>query len=215
MGYRKMSQEIRLWHCRFCVVYQEKPFMSATPLVKNLHPVEHASAQGKQKEILDMALKQVGFIPNMYANMANAPGVLSTYLHGYGLFRGESGLKPAEQEVVFLAVSQVNGCKYCTAAHSMIAEKMSGVPADVLKAIRAQTAIPDARLATLYATTVAMVKSHGQPSTETVKTFLDAGYKETDLMYIVLAIAVKTLSNFSNHLFATTVDERFAAYKVD
>jgi len=189
--------------------------MSATPLVNQLKPIDHAGAEGKPKEILDIALKQVGFIPIMYANMANAPGVLSTYLHGYGLFRGESGLKPAEQEVVFLAVSQVNGCKYCTAAHSMIAEKMSGVPADVLKAIRAQTAIPDARLATLYATTVAMVKSHGQPSTETVKTFLGACYKETDLMYIVLAIAVKTPSNFSNHLFATTVDERFAAYKVD
>ena len=24
---------------------------------------------------------QLGFIPNMYANMVNAPGVLSTYLH--------------------------------------------------------------------------------------------------------------------------------------
>lgn len=189
--------------------------MSVIALVKNLHPVDHAGAQGQQKEILDLALKQVGFIPNMYANMANAPAVLSTYLHGYGLFRSESGLRPAEQEVVFLAVSQVNGCKYCTAAHSMIAEKMSGVPADVLQAIRAQTAIPDAKLAVLYATTVAMVKSHGQPDPETVKTFLDAGYKETDLMYIVLAIAVKTLSNFSNHLFATPVDDRFAAYKVD
>jgi len=189
--------------------------MSALPLVHQLKPVDHASAQGKAKDILDLALKQVGFIPNMYANMANAPGVLSTYLHGYALFRGESGLKPAEQEVVFLAVSQVNGCKYCTAAHSMIAEKMSGVPADVLKAIRAQTAIADAKLATLYETTVTMVKSHGQPSPEEVKRFLDAGYKETDLMYIVLAIAVKTLSNFSNHLFATPVDERFAAYKVD
>ena len=188
--------------------------MSATPLVKNLHPVEHASAQGKQKEILDLALKQVGFIPNMYANMANAPAVLSTYLHGYSLFRSESGLKPAEQEVVFLAVSQVNGCKYCTAAHSMIAEKMSGVPADVLQAIRTQQPIPDAKLATLYATTTAMVQSHGQPSSETLKAFLDAGYKESDLLYIVLAIAVKTLSNFSNHLFATPVDERFAAYKV-
>ena len=77
-----------------------------------------------------------------------------------------------------------------------------------------RTTIPDAKLATLYDTTVAMVKSHGQPSPETVKAFLDAGYKETDLMYIVLAIAVKTLSNFSNHLFATPVDERFAAYKV-
>jgi len=189
--------------------------MSATPLVNQLKSIDHASAEGKSKEILDIALKQVGFIPNMYANMANAPAVLSTYLHGYGLFRAESGLKPAEQEVVFLAVSQVNGCKYCTAAHSMIADKMSGVPADVLQAIRVKTTIPDAKLATLYDTTVAMVKSHGQPNPETVQTFLSAGYKETDLMYIVLAIAVKTLSNFSNHLFATTVDERFAAYKVD
>ena len=37
--------------------------MSATPLVRNLHPIEHASAQGKPKEILDLALRQVGFIP--------------------------------------------------------------------------------------------------------------------------------------------------------
>jgi len=199
----------------FGVVYQENVSMSTTPLVKNLHPIEHASAQGKQKEILDLALKQVGFIPNMYANMANAPAVLSTYLHGYGLFRSESGLKPAEQEVVFLAVSQVNGCKYCTAAHSMIADKMSDVPKDVLLAIREQKPIPDAKLATLYATTTEMVKTQGQPSPATVQAFLDAGYKESDLLYLVLGIAVKTLSNFTNHICATKVDERFAAYKVD
>ena len=83
------------------------------------------TATGAQKEILETAQKQVGFIPNMYANMANVPGVLSTYLHGYGLFRKDSGFTPTEQEVVFLAVSQTNGCKYCTAAHSMIADKMS------------------------------------------------------------------------------------------
>ncbi|MEC5213937.1 hypothetical protein RCH06_002492, partial [Polaromonas sp. CG_9.5] len=55
--------------------------------LKTLTAVDHASAQGLQKELLDTAKKQVGFIPNMYANMVNAPGVLSTYLHGYGLFR--------------------------------------------------------------------------------------------------------------------------------
>jgi AhpD family alkylhydroperoxidase len=66
----------------------------------------------------------------------DAPAVLSTYLHGYGLFRSESGLSPTEQEVVFLAASQVNGCDYCTAAHSMIAYKKSGVPAEALAAIR-------------------------------------------------------------------------------
>ena len=189
--------------------------MAASPLVKNLHPVDHASALGQQKDMLDLALKQVGFIPNMYANMVNAPAVLSTYLHGYGLFRGESGFKADEQEVVFLAISQVNGCDYCMAAHSMIADKMSGVPADVLRAIRAGNQIPDARLAALHAVATEMVLSHGQPQPGTVQTFLDAGFQERDLLYIVLAIAVKTLSNFSNHLFATQVDAQFAAYKVD
>jgi alkylhydroperoxidase family enzyme len=47
-----------------------------------------------------------------------------------------------------------------------------------------------------------------------VQSFLAAGYSERDLLYIVLAIAVKTLSNFSNHAFATELDEKFAAYKV-
>jgi len=34
-------------------------------------------------------------------------------------------------------------------------------------------------------------------------------------LYVILAIAVKTLSNYSNHAFATPVDEVFAAYKVE
>jgi hypothetical protein len=59
-----------------------------------------------------------------------------------------------------------------------------------------------------------MVQSHGQPEPEIVKTFVEAGYKDSDLLYIVLAISVKTLSNFSNHLFATPVDDRFSAYKI-
>lgn len=189
--------------------------MSSNVIIHNLAPVDHASAQGQQKEVLDIALKQVGFIPNMYANMANVPAVLSTYLHGYALFRSESGLTSAEQEVVFLSISQYNGCHYCTAAHSMIADKMSGVPKDVLQAIRAQQPIPDTKLAALAAMAVEMVAKHGQPSQAIVKTFLDAGYQERDLLYIVLAAAVKALSNYSNQAFGTQVDEKFAAYKVD
>ena len=189
--------------------------MSAQPILHTLHPIDPSTAEGAQKEILDKAVKQVGFLPNMYANMANAPAVLSTYLHGYALFRAESGLKPAEQEVVFLAVSQVNGCTYCTAAHSMLADKKSGVSADVLKAIRSGQPIPDTRLAALYALTAEMVSTQGRPNPGTVQAFLGAGFKEKDLLYIVLAIAVKTLSNYSNHAFATPVDAAFSAYRVE
>lgn len=188
--------------------------MSASPFLHTLHAVDPATAEGLQKETLDRAVKQVGFLPNMYANMVNAPAVLSTYLHGYALFRSESELTPAEQEVVFLAVSQVNGCTYCTAAHSMIADKKSGVPAAVLQAIRAGQQIPDARLAALYALTADMVRTQGKPHASTVGSFLAAGFQERNVLYIILAIAVKTLSNYSNHAFATPVDAVFSAYRV-
>jgi uncharacterized peroxidase-related enzyme len=188
--------------------------MSAQRYLHALGPVTPAQAQGAQKEVLDQALAQVGFIPNMYANMANAPAVLATYLFGYARFRSESGLAPVEQEVVFLAISAANGCDYCTAAHSMIADKKSGVAADVLQAIRAGQPIPDGRLAALHALTTEMVRTQGQPSPTTLQAFLAAGFQERDVLYIILAMAVKTLSNFSNHAFATEVDPAFAAYRV-
>ncbi len=182
-------------------------------VAKNLGPVTLHGANAKQKEVLDTAQKQVGFIPNMYANMVNVPGVLTTYLHGYAAFRRDSGLSPAEQEVIFLAISRQNDCNYCTAAHSMIADKMSGVSAPVLAAIRADQPIPDAKLQALYQFSRDLVRTAGKPSTSAAAKLFEAGYTEATILAVILAAAVKTLSNYSNHLFATKVDDAFAAYK--
>lgn len=40
--------------------------------------------------------------------------------------------------------------------------------------------------------------------------FLAAGYGERQILEIVLRLAVKTFSNYSNHLFHTPVDDMFA-----
>jgi AhpD family alkylhydroperoxidase len=61
----------------------------------------------------------------MYAVMANSPGLLETYATGYAAFREASGFTPAEQEVVLLTVSHENGCEYCVAAHSFLADQVS------------------------------------------------------------------------------------------
>jgi uncharacterized peroxidase-related enzyme len=161
-------------------------------------------------ERLDEALNKLGFIPNMYSVMANSPGLLDTYIHGYNRFRELSGFTSAEQEVVFLAISRENGCTYCVAAHSFLADKMSGVPEPVTDAIRAGTPIADAKLAELHAFTRAMVVKRGLPSAAEVAAFLAAGYSERQILEVVLAISVKTLSNFANHLFHTPVDKVFA-----
>lgn len=41
--------------------------------------------------------------------------------------------------------------------------------------------------------------------------FLHAGYSEKNVLDIILAIAVKTISNYSNHVMHTPLDARFEA----
>jgi len=172
--------------------------------------IEAESAEGETKQVLDKAQAQVGFIPNMYAYMANAPGLLDTYLHGYEYFRYHSLFTPVEQEVVFLIISRENGCNYCMAAHSMLADKQSRVPTKVTDAIRDYEPIPDDKLAALARFTGVMVETRGRPSQTDVEAFLEAGYSERHILDIILAQAVKTISNYSNHLFHTPVDDLFA-----
>lgn len=67
----------------------------------SLAPQTLTTAAGRGKEVLDKAQQQVGFIPNMYANMVNSPGLLDTYLYGYNLFRNESGFSAPSRRSSF------------------------------------------------------------------------------------------------------------------
>ncbi|MCG6112393.1 MAG: carboxymuconolactone decarboxylase family protein [Paracoccus sp.] len=185
-----------------------------TPLL-DLTPETLDTATGEAQTLLANAKSKLGFVPNMYGYMAILPPVLGTYMSAYDAFRSQAGLTPAEQETVFLSVSRANGCTYCTAAHSMIADKISKVPADSLAALRDGTTLPDPKLQAVAQFTQAMVVSHGNPGKAAVDDFLAAGFGHQQVMGIVLAIACKTLSNYTNHLAATPVDEAFAAYSVD
>jgi uncharacterized peroxidase-related enzyme len=173
--------------------------------------VEVGSAEPKARELLERAHKQLGMVPNMYAVMANAPEALDAYLYGYDRFRKESGFSPAEQEVVFLTISYENACDYCMAAHSVIADTRSRVPVAVTDAIRAGADVPDPRLRALSEFTRATLKKRGRPDRSDVEAFLAAGFAEKQILDVVLAIAVKTISNYTNHLFETPVDAAFRA----
>ncbi|SDZ56604.1 uncharacterized peroxidase-related enzyme [Jannaschia faecimaris] len=188
--------------------------MSRSALI-SIEPETIESAAPRASELLQATQKNFGFVPNMYGYMAKLPGVLAGYMSTYKDFRSESGFTPPEQEVVFLTISRVNGCTYCTAAHSMVADKSSGVPADVLKALRDGETLPDEKLQALSSFAEEMVLSRGNPGQDAVDAFLAAGYTEQNVLGVVLGIACKTFSNYVNGLAGTPVDDAFAAYKVD
>lgn len=178
----------------------------------SLSPTSLQTAEGRTKEVLEAGKKSAGGIPNMYAGMANAPALLDTYLHGYQLFRSESGFTPAEQELVFLSIARVNECTYCVAAHSFIAGAVSKTPEQAVQAVRNDAPIADAKLAALSTFTQTMVSSRGKPTPDQLAAFLEAGYSENNVLEIILAIAVKTISNYSNHVLHTPVDAMFQAH---
>jgi uncharacterized peroxidase-related enzyme len=158
-----------------------------------------------------MAVREgMGMVPNMYACMVNLPALLDTYSHGYKKFRAEGGFTPVEQEVVFLAISRFNGCHYCVAAHSFVADMMSKVPSEVTDAIRDGRPIADARLEALRTFAHVMTESRGNPAPAQAEAFLAAGFSEQHILAIILAISVKVISNYSNHIFHTELDPGFA-----
>lgn len=179
----------------------------------SLEPATLESAPDNSKEILNEAKGNLGFIPNMYKYMAQNPSLLDSYYHAYNSFREQAGFSPQEQEVILLSISYENGCHYCMAAHSFLADNASNVPEDVTGAIRNGELVPDTKLAALSKFVRTMVVNRGNVSDEDLEKFLDAGYKEKHILGVITAIGVKTLSNYMNHITQTPVDDVFSNHE--
>jgi len=152
--------------------------------------------------------KKYGFLPNLFGAFAGSPAVLEAYISLSNLLE-KTSLTPQEQQIVLLTVSIENSCEYCVAAHSMVGCMMAQVPADIIDALRTGTEIKDNKINTLVAFTRAMVQQRGNASQNDLKRFFDAGYTQAQALEVILGIAMKTLSNYTNHIVDTPLDEAF------
>ncbi len=168
------------------------------------------SAPEASKELLGAAQAKYGFVPNLMGELAEAPAALQAYLSVGEAFEASS-LTPQEQQVVILAVSYLNECAYCMTAHSAVA-KMVGLPAGEISALREGQPLSDAKLEALRTFAGVLVDKRGWASDEEVGAFLAAGYNRAQILEVVVGIAFKTLSNFTNHLADTPIDKQFASF---
>lgn len=167
------------------------------------------TAPDEAKPVLEGVQKGLGFVPNLLAYMAESPALVKGYTTLSGIFE-KANLSPTERQVVLLTVSRNNACHYCMAAHTSIAQ-MQKVPSDVIRALRDGTAINDPKLEALRTFTAKVVESRGYPDADDMSAFLSAGYGKQHALDVVLGIGLKTLSNYTNHIVETDVDEAFAA----
>lgn len=181
--------------------------MNASPQF-SFHSVE--SAPEGARPLLQGAKAKLGFVPSLYAGLAESPSALGAYFDLADRFAASS-LSPTEQQVVALAVSVANGCRFCVAAHSTIARHMVKVDSATVDALRHRQPIADARLQALRRFAERVVRDAGRVLGPELDAFLAAGYSPRQALDVVLGVSMKTLSNYANHLMQTPVDAAFAS----
>lgn len=171
--------------------------------------LDNVSESELTNEILKKTKEGLGFAPNMYVKMGANPALLDAYAHTYKSFRENAGFTPVEQEVILLSVAYENNCEYCMAAHSFVGDKMSKVPKEVTDAIRNGEPIPDTKLAALSKLARTITTTRGNISQNDIDEFLEAGYSEPQVLGIIAGVAVKTMSNYANHITNPKLDDVF------
>lgn len=172
-----------------------------------VHTIDTAPAAAR--EALEASARSYGFLPNLFAVMAEAPAMLEAY-RSLGAIFDRSSFTTVERQVVLLATSAENGCEYCVAAHTVIGG-MQKVPTDVLESLRAGWPIANPRLEALRRFTSAVVATRAQLSAGDVEAFVAAGFTRAQVLEVILGVGMKTLSNYTNHLAHTPLDAAFAA----
>lgn len=174
-----------------------------------LHTIE--SAPEASRPLLDDSLKGFGRVPGLHAVMAESPALLDGYKYLHRAFAQDTSFDKDELTVVWQTINVEHECHYCVPAHTGIA-KMMKVDDAISEALRNETALPNDHLEALRTFTLQMVRQRGDVTDAQVQTFLDSDFTKRQVLEVVLGVAQKVMSNYTNHLADTPVDAPMQAF---
>ena len=134
--------------------------------------------------------------------MGHSENALSTFLNFSG---AATSFSKAEKEVIDLAISQVNGCRYCQSAHTALA-KMNGFTDEQALELREGRASWDSKVDALAKISKALSENRGHVSEELKQNFFNAGYNKENLVDLVVAAGAITVTNFLHNITDVEID---------
>lgn len=170
-----------------------------------IHNLE--TAPEGSKLLLEKSIKSTGMIPGLHGILAESPSTLEGYQKLHELFMNSS-FNAEELTVVWQTLNVEHECHYCVPAHTMIANLMKVDP-KLTEALRNREAMPTDKLQALHDTTLSIVRNRGRISDSELEHFYTAGYGQQQLLEIILGLAQKTISNYTNHIANTPLDKPF------
>ncbi|GLS25949.1 carboxymuconolactone decarboxylase family protein [Marinibactrum halimedae] len=174
-----------------------------------IHTLE--SAPEAAKPLLESSNKAFGMIPNLHGVMAESPELLKGYQTITQLFQS-SDFSNEELTVVWQTINVYHQCHYCVPGHTAIAKSMK-VDDAITARIREHAPLDDPKLQVLREVTEHILESRGHLSEELWARFSEVGYSDKHLLQIVLGISHKVMSNYTNSLYETPVDDAFKMFE--
>jgi alkylhydroperoxidase family enzyme len=170
---------------------------------------EQTASEAAQPILADVK-NGFGMIPNLEAVMAGAPALLAAYSAAWDQFDLTS-LTPIERQVIYQTANFENECDYCVPWHTYLSIRADMDPADI-EALRSGTALSTPKLEALRAFTRTLLHNRGKASVADLEQFLAAGYTPQNALEVVLGLAIKTMSNFTNSIAGTPLDGAVKKY---
>jgi AhpD family alkylhydroperoxidase len=152
--------------------------------------------------IFDNLKSGLGTVPNLYATLAHSETALGSYL---AFQNAKSSITGKAREVVNLVVSQVNGCEYCVAAHTVIG-KMNGFTDEQILEIRSGKASFDAKLNALARLVQSIAVNRGHADEAAIDAFFSAGWITANLVDAIVVIGDKTVTNYLHGTTRVPID---------
>jgi len=169
----------------------------------NIPPVNPEATHPEVANILTAVKGKIGMVPNLFATLAQAPAALKGYL-GLAETLATGRLTSAQREGIALAVGQANACQYCLSAHTLLG-KGAGLSASDIAQARSGSG-PTRLDAALAALAKQLTEKRGQLASSDLEAYRQAGVDDGLMLEVVAAVALNTLTNYTNHIAGTEVD---------
>ena len=175
--------------------------MSRIPILTR----DQAPAASQAK--LDALREELGFVPNVFRIAAHSPHALAGLSALHGAVRG--ALDPKLREQIALAVSHVNGSRYCLSAHTYWGRRR-GLASEEM-ALNRQGKATDARANAVVCFAAKVAESRGDVDDRDIESVRAAGFSDAEILELVATSVYYLFTNFINNVLKTDIDPEFAS----
>lgn len=115
-----------------------------------------------------------------------------------------------EQQIVYQTANFENNCEYCMPWHTILSEQVGLSHADV-EALRQGSELSSDKHEALRVFSRDLIRTQGNIEPHALTKFFTAGYTEKHALEVILGLSVKTMSNYTNAIAQTPLDEAAAS----